>query len=72
LCREVGVVSRKRKASVGPAPDYVAAVNHPDWSKTLVDLEGPIEVDAPLVWREVKRVLVAPDPRVPEESRWQR
>jgi hypothetical protein len=72
LCREEAAVSRKRKASVGPAPDYVAAVNHPDWSKKVVDLDGPIEVEAPFVWRKVKRVLVAPDPRVPEESRWER
>jgi hypothetical protein len=53
-------VSRKRKPSVGPAPDCVAAVNHPDWSKKVVDLDGPIEVEAPFVWREVKRVLSLP------------
>jgi hypothetical protein len=72
MCREEAAASRKRKSSVGPAPDYVAAVNHPDWSKALVDLDGPIEVDPPFVWPAVKRVLVAPDPRVPEEQRWER
>jgi hypothetical protein len=72
LCREEGAASRKRKPAVAPAPDYVAAVNHPDWPKAVVDLDGPIEVEAPGVWRDVKRVLVAPDPRVSEENRWKR
>jgi len=72
LCREEAAVSRKRKPSVEPAPEYVAAVNHPDWSKRVIDLDGPIGAEAPFVWRVVKRVLVAPDPRVPAESRWER
>jgi hypothetical protein len=71
-CREEAVASRKRKPSLAPAPDYVAAVNHPDWSKAVVDLDGPIEVGPPYVWPEVKRVLVAHDPRVPKENRWER
>src|SRR5437773_1740965 len=32
-CREEAAVSRKRKRSVEPAPEDVAAGNHPDWSK---------------------------------------
>jgi hypothetical protein len=72
VCREEASVSRKRKPSVGPAPDHVAAVNHPDWSKRVVDLDGPVEAEAPFVWRDVKGILVAPDPRVPTETRWKR
>jgi len=72
LCREEATVSRKRKPSVAPVPDYVAAVNHPDWSKRVVELDSPIDVEPPFVWRDVKLVLVAPNPRVPDETRWQR
>jgi hypothetical protein len=72
LCRDESTASRKRKPSVEPAPDYVAAVDHPYWSKAVVDLDGPIEAAPPFVWREVRRILVAADPRVPEEDRWTR
>ena len=72
LCREEAAASRKRKPSVGATPDYAAAVDHPDWSKRVIELDGPIEVEAPFVWQAVKRVLVAPNPRVPEELRWER
>jgi hypothetical protein len=72
VCRDQADVGGKRKPSVGLAPEYIAAVNHPDWLKTPIELDSSIEAEPPFVWREVTRVLVAPDPRVPEESRWER
>jgi hypothetical protein len=72
LCRDGAAVSRKRKPSVSRAPEYVAAVNHPNWSDCPVELDEPIEDEPPFVWQEVERVLMLPDPRVPADTRWER
>jgi hypothetical protein len=72
LCRDGAAISRKRKPAVGTAPEYVAAVNHPNWSDHPVELDEPIEDEPPSVWHEVERMLMLPDPRVPADTRWKR